>query len=246
MKRTLLALSLVAIFGVANATGNSPANNNTTNNTTNNNQPDNAGGTAVAGAAAAANSKATATNTTKVDVSNKQGQQQGQVQGQQQSVKNSGNNVGTAEVTVTGPTIEASRIPVSSAYAATVFPTAPCMGSSSGGASGALISISGASSWTSGECMILETARSFDQAGMPQDALAVRCQGQWAKAAPSCKALAANEKVVVETKTAAHVAETKPVVTQAQKLVVVTPVPANVVNYSEAGYYSTVTNPLAQ
>lgn len=81
------------------------------------------------------------------------------------------------------------RPPVSSAVAPTVFPTAPCMGSSSAGVQSTLFGISGGSSWESKECMILETARNFEQAGYAKDALAVRCQGKYAKVAPSCKAL---------------------------------------------------------
>lgn len=88
---------------------------------------------------------------------------------------------------------ESSR-PVNSAFAPTVFPTAPCMGSSSLGGGAAVFSFSGGTSWTSEECMILETARGFDQAGYKDDGLNIRCQGKWAKTAPSCIALAEKEK----------------------------------------------------
>jgi len=80
--------------------------------------------------------------------------------------------------------------PVSSAYAPTVFPTAPCMGSSSAGVSTGIVGLSLGSTWTSEECLILETARAFDQAGYGEDGLNVRCQAKYAKSAPSCKALA--------------------------------------------------------
>ena len=100
----------------------------------------------------------------------------------------SASNGGNSQTT----NIEASktyRPPVSSAYAPTIFPTAPCMGSSSVGVSATMIGISLGSTWTSEECLILETARGFDQAGYVEDGLNVRCQAKYAKVAPSCKAL---------------------------------------------------------
>jgi len=100
----------------------------------------------------------------------------------------SASNGGNSQTT----NIEASktyRPPVSSAYAPTIFPTAPCMGSSSVGVSATMIGVSLGSTWTSEECLILETARGFDQAGYVEDGLNVRCQAKYAKVAPSCKAL---------------------------------------------------------
>ena len=70
-----------------------------------------------------------------------------------------------------------------------VYPTAPCMGSSSVGGSGVGFGFSVGTSWEAKECMIGETARGFEQAGYKADAMAVRCQGVYAAVAPSCKAL---------------------------------------------------------
>ena len=83
--------------------------------------------------------------------------------------------------------INVSNVPVSSAIAPNVYPTAPCMGSSSGGAQGLHIGLSFGTTWTDTECQIGETARGFEQAGLKEDALAIRCQGKYAKVAPSCK-----------------------------------------------------------
>lgn len=221
---------------------------------------------ATGGSATIQNGAVRNTNTN----TNTQGQQQGQLQGQVQNaeggdVRNSGNSESNSESTSkanannngngsnnTEINVAASktyRPPVSSAFAPTIFPTAPCMGSSSVGATGTLFSISGGTTWTSEECMILETARSFDQAGYGADGLAVRCQGKWAKNAPSCKALAAEAApkaaavakpvaaaVVVAPAKAAVVA--KPTAPQAET--VVAPV------VSPNGYYSVVTNPLGR
>lgn len=148
------------------------------------------------------------------------------------------------------------RPPVSSAIAPTIFPTAPCMGSSSVGATGTLFSISGGTTWTSEECMILETARSFDQAGYTADGLSVRCQGKWAKTAPSCKALAEAGKPAkaAEMAVPAKAVMAKPAVaetnvvkpTKAVAQVTVADPVTNAIVYSPNGYYSTVTNPLGQ
>ena len=81
----------------------------------------------------------------------------------------------------------------SSAYAPTIYPTAPCMGSSSAGGQGLHFGVSFGTSWTDTECQINETARNFEQAGEHTDAMAVRCQGKYAAAAPSCQALRAKK-----------------------------------------------------
>lgn len=107
--------------------------------------------------------------------SNKQGQMQGQQQGQAQSSKNSnrndnrssatggnasnsGNNSSQA-VTVQGDNYEANRIPVATAYAPNIAPTAVCMGTSSAGAQGVTFGISVGTSWTDDNCMLLEQVR---------------------------------------------------------------------------------------
>jgi hypothetical protein len=74
-------------------------------------------------------------------------------------------------------------------YAPNVSPTAPCMGGTSAGGSGPGFGIVFGTSWESKPCMILEAARSFEQAGYREDALHIRCQSEYAAAAPSCKAL---------------------------------------------------------
>lgn len=81
------------------------------------------------------------------------------------------------------------RNPVSTAYAPTVYPTAPCMGSSSVGGQGITFGFSIGSSWTDTECQIAETARGFEQSGYKEDALFIRCKGKYAKDSPSCVAL---------------------------------------------------------
>lgn len=191
----------------------------------------------------------TNTNVNANTLHNTQGQQQGQGQiqgqGQQQSIENSGNNVGTssADVNVTFQSAKSYRPPVNSAIAPTIFPTAPCMGSTSGGVTGTLLSISGGSSWTSEECMILETARSFDQAGFAADGLAVRCQGKWAKNAPSCLAL--NKPATPAPTVSKSAPAPAPVAKATEKKTVAKIISSEPVK-SENGYYSTVTNPLAK
>lgn len=113
-----------------------------------------------------------------------QGQQQGQSQsannrqGQSQSVSNSGNsrndnrssasnsnsnansgNNSSQSVNIAGDTYEAARIPVSTAYAPNIAPTAVCMGSTSAGAQGMSFGVSLGSSWEDKNCMLLEQVR---------------------------------------------------------------------------------------
>lgn len=71
---------------------------------------------------------------------------------------NSGNN-SNQSVTVQGDNYDAPRIPVSTAYAPNIAPTAVCMGASSIGGSGAAISLAFGSSWTDDNCMLLEQVR---------------------------------------------------------------------------------------
>ena len=77
-------------------------------------------------------------------------------------------------------------------YAPNVAPTAPCMGGTSVGGTGPGFGISFGTSWESKTCMILEAARSFEQAGYREDALHIRCQNEYAAIAPSCKNLKNN------------------------------------------------------
>lgn len=199
-KHLFLAAALAFSVNMAWAAGNSN-NSDTTNNYGGNtyNQPTangGAGGTGIANAGAVAGAIAGASATVKNTNLNLQGQQQGQLQGQSQSTENSNNAAQSTSVTVQGDTYKQERPVVNTAYAPTIFPTAPCMGSSSVGASGSLLSISGGTTWTSNECMILETARGFDQAGYKVDGLYIRCQGKYAAEAPSCKAIKNGEAPV--------------------------------------------------
>ena len=60
------------------------------------------------------------------------------------------------------------------------------MGSTSIGGTAVLFGFSAGSSWEATECMTFEAARSFDQAGMHEDALAIKCTSKYSAAAPSC------------------------------------------------------------
>lgn len=95
----------------------------------------------------------------------------------------SGNSSGNTTIT---SNYTAPKIPVATAVAPSNFPTAPCMGSSSIGGSAVLFGFSAGSSWEATECMTFEAARSFDQAGMYDDALAIKCTSKYSAVAPSC------------------------------------------------------------
>jgi hypothetical protein len=71
-------------------------------------------------------------------------------------------------------------------FSGNVYPTSPCMGSSTVGGAGVGFGFSVGSSWTDDECGIRETARSFAGMGMKEDSLAVLCTSKYAAAAPSC------------------------------------------------------------
>jgi len=103
----------------------------------------------------------------------------------------SGNTSGNTTIT---SNYIAPKIPVATAVAPSNFPTAPCMGSSSIGGSAVLFGFSAGSSWEATECMTFEAARSFDQAGMHDDALAIKCTSKYSAAAPSCIKLKQQEQ----------------------------------------------------
>ena len=112
----------------------------------------------------------------------------------------SGNSSGNTTIT---SNYTAPKIPVATAVAPSNFPTAPCMGSSSIGGSAVLFGFSAGSSWEATECMTFEAARSFDQAGMHDDALAIKCTSKYSAAAPSCiklkqQELQAQEQALVQ------------------------------------------------
>jgi hypothetical protein len=75
---------------------------------------------------------------------------------------------------------------VPSVFSGNVYPTAPCMGSSTIGGAGIGWGLSIGSSWTDDECGVRETARSFNGLGMKEDALKILCTSKYAAAAPSC------------------------------------------------------------
>ena len=117
------------------------------------------------------------------------------------AASNSGGNVSTQGVTVTDSgkvdyNGEYTLNNVPNVYSPNVYPTAPCMGSTSGGVAVAGFGVSLGSSWEAPECQILETARNFEQAGAKEDAMAIRCQAKYAAVAPSCVAL--RDKVVTQ------------------------------------------------
>ncbi len=74
-----------------------------------------------------------------------------------------------------------------------IAPTAPCMGGTSVGGTGAGFSIGIGTSWESKNCLIGETARLFYSFGHKDDAIAILCSSEYAAAAPSCIAMKAEE-----------------------------------------------------
>ena len=113
----------------------------------------------------------------------------------------SGNTSGNTTIT---SNYTAPKIPVATAVAPSNFPTAPCMGSSSIGGSAVLFGFSAGSSWEATECMTFEAARSFDQAGMHEDALAIKCTSKYSAAAPSCIRLKQQEQQAQQQQPAQH------------------------------------------
>jgi hypothetical protein len=74
-----------------------------------------------------------------------------------------------------------------SVFNGNIYPTAPCMGSTTVGGSGVGFGIGIGTSWKDDECGKRETARSFNSMGLKEDALAVLCSSEYAAVAPSCK-----------------------------------------------------------
>lgn len=113
---------------------------------------------------------------------NAQGQQQGQRQAQGQSQRSSsvannratggaggassqgqslsgGANNSAQSVNVGGDQFTMPQLPVATAYAPNIAPTAVCMGASSAGVQGMSFGLSLGSSWTDSNCMFLEKVR---------------------------------------------------------------------------------------
>lgn len=151
-----------------------------------------------------------------------QAQQQGQDQRQSQtngSSASTANNsqIGGGAIVTTGATnVSFNQAEIPNSYTikntpsiglATVYPTAPCMGSSSVGGSGPGFSLGIGTSWTDKNCQQLETARSFEQSGLKEDAMAIRCQSEYAAVAPSCMKLKADAEKAEAAKQSAIQAE---------------------------------------
>ena len=107
-----------------------------------------------------------------------------------QSTAISGGNTKSVSVTDSGKLhysggYELENVP--DVMAPNVYPTSPCMGSSSIGGAGVGFGISFGTSWESEECQLRETSRSFANMGMKEDAISILCTSEYAKNAPSCK-----------------------------------------------------------
>lgn len=105
------------------------------------------------------------------------------------AASNSGGNSQNVNVTDSGQVAYSGKYQVRnvpSVVGASVYPTAPCMGSSSIGGAGVGFGFTIGSSWTDDECGIRETARSFAGIGLKDDAVKVLCTSKYAAAAPVC------------------------------------------------------------
>lgn len=80
--------------------------------------------------------------------------------------------------------VEVKNVP--SVFAGNVYPTAPCMGSSTVGAAALGWGASVGTSWADDECGIRETARSFQNLGLMRDAVDILCSSKYAAVAPVC------------------------------------------------------------
>lgn len=87
-----------------------------------------------------------------------------------------------------GGTVNVRSVP--NVFGGNVYPTAPCMGSSTVGAAALGWGASVGTSWADHECGKRETARSFQNLGLTTDAVAVLCSSEYAAVAPVCRALA--------------------------------------------------------
>jgi hypothetical protein len=76
---------------------------------------------------------------------------------------------------------------VPNVFGGNVYPTAPCMGSSTVGAAALGWGASVGTSWSDHECGKRETARSFQNLGLTADAVAVLCSSEYAAVAPVCR-----------------------------------------------------------
>jgi hypothetical protein len=81
--------------------------------------------------------------------------------------------------------VEVRSVP--NVFGGNVYPTAPCMGSSTVGAAALGWGASVGTSWADHECGKRETARSFQNLGLTSDAVAVLCSSEYAAVAPACQ-----------------------------------------------------------
>lgn len=82
-------------------------------------------------------------------------------------------------------TVNVRNVP--NVFGGNVYPTAPCMGSSTVGAAALGWGASVGTSWADHECGKRETARSFQNLGLTADAVAVLCSSEYAAVAPACQ-----------------------------------------------------------
>ncbi len=114
-----------------------------------------------------------------------------QAQGQVGILKNQGNSnditfqdSGRSDVQYSGG-YKVKNVP--SVVAPNIYPSSPCMGSSSAAGAGVGFGLSFGTSWTDEECQKMEAARNAPSA---EDKKFVWCQGKFNAGAPSCKGLA--------------------------------------------------------
>jgi hypothetical protein len=140
------------------------------------------------------NSSNTNTNTAKGGSANGNGSNNTTSQGQNQSQSNTSSNANQSSATNqangngsnsndTTNNVYAAKIPVSTAYAPTTFPTSPCLKSYSGGGQGSSLGLSFGGSKVDKNCALLETARSFDAVNERLAACKVKVSGEYAKKA---------------------------------------------------------------
>ena len=103
---------------------------------------------------------------------------------------NSGGNTQSVTVTDSGQMnysgkYEVRNVP--SVFSGNVYPTAPCMGSSTVGAAGVGFGVSFGTSWTDDECGKRELSRSFQNLADPISAKEILCSSKYADVVTACK-----------------------------------------------------------
>jgi hypothetical protein len=95
-----------------------------------------------------------------------------------QGISTSGNVAGNSGVTISS-VAEAPRMMVNSAFSAPLTSSGDtCMGSTSMGASGAVFSVSGGTTWTDKNCVMLKNSRELWNMGLKPAALARMCMDE--------------------------------------------------------------------